>query len=325
MNDSHRSSSAEPRCRRHSRRGDARPSGLDGSAELAWDVALRFAAALLPAVALHLLLGLVDGRPATPIRRNTVLVGYATGLCSASVCSPTGSALVWPLVVFWPLRSVCTPPTPARKAGAEDRRRMQWIGWGMAVAAEAAVVVIALRLLSGWPDDAGAVALASPFVLVGLACGTLPRMIARVDRLLTHTVALAGLTALVVAIYVIVILGLGRTPTDDERTLLLLSMVAAGLAALLYLPARRWLTERANRLVYGERVAPDETLRTFGQRLTRSIPMDELLLQLAESLRKSMVLESAEVWTGQDGYYERRPVSPIARPHRSPSAPRSYQ
>jgi signal transduction histidine kinase len=73
---------------------------------------------------------------------------------------------------------------------------------------------------------------------------------------------------------------------------------------LLYLPARRWLTERANRLVYGERVAPDETLRTFGQRLTRSIPMDELLLQLVESLRKSMVLVSAEVWTGQAGHYE---------------------
>ena len=52
---------------------------LDGSAELAWDVALRFAAALLPAVALHLLLGLADGRLATPIRRNTVLAGYASG------------------------------------------------------------------------------------------------------------------------------------------------------------------------------------------------------------------------------------------------------
>ncbi len=64
-------------------------------------------------------------------------------------------------------------------------------------------------------------------------------------------------------------------------------MVAAGIAALLYLPARRWLTERANRLVYGARVAPDETLRTFGQRLTRSIPLDELMLQLAENLRSS--------------------------------------
>ena len=37
---------------------------------------------------------------------------------------------------------------------------MQWVGWGMAVAAEAGVVVIALRLLIDWPDDAGAVALA---------------------------------------------------------------------------------------------------------------------------------------------------------------------
>jgi signal transduction histidine kinase len=282
---------------------------LDGSAELAWDVALRFAAALLPAVALHLLLGLVDGRLATPIRRNTVLVAYATGaVLGVGLLANRERVLVWPLVVFWlAALAIGLYAAHARyvKAGAEDRRRMQWIGWGMAVAAEAAVVVIALRLLSGWPDDAGAVALAlTGFVPVGLACGTLPRMIARVDRLLTHTVALAGLTALVVAIYVIVILGLGRTPTDDERTLLLLSMVAAGLAALLYLPARRWLTERANRLVYGERVAPDETLRTFGQRLTRSIPMDELLLQLAESLRKSMVLQSAEVWTGQAGYYE---------------------
>ena len=32
--------------------------------------------------------------------------------------------------------------------------------------------------------------------------------------------------------------------------------------------------------------------------------MDELLLQLAESLRKAMVLASAEVWTGQDGHFE---------------------
>jgi signal transduction histidine kinase len=32
--------------------------------------------------------------------------------------------------------------------------------------------------------------------------------------------------------------------------------------------------------------------------------MDELLLQLAETLRKTMALSSAEVWTGSDGVYE---------------------
>ena len=291
----------------------------DSAMESTWEVVLRFATAALPAIALHLMLGLADGRLATPIRRNTVIVGYvAATAIGLALLADREQVVTWPLVLFW-LVSIAIGLYAAHvryvKAGAEDRRRLQWIGWGMAVAAEGTVVVIALRLLLDWPNEAGAVVLAlTGFIPIGLACGTLPRMVARVDRLLTHTVAIAGLTALVVAVYVVVILGLGRTPSDAERTLLLLSMVAAGCAALLYLPARRWLTERANRLVYGERVAPDETLRTFGQRLTRSIPMDELLLQLAESLRKSMALTSAEVWTGHAGHYELA----AGVPHRHP-------
>ena len=296
---------------------------LDASAAAAWDTTLRLAAGSLPAIALHLLLALVDGRLATPIRRNAVIAGYVVGATIGLVLlADREHLIVWPVVLLWLVALVVgLYAAHARyvQAGAEDRRRMQWIGWGMVVAAEATVVIVALHVLTDWPDNAGAIALGfTGFVPVGLACGTLPRMVARVDRLLTHTVALAGLTVLVVAIYVVVILGLGRTPSEDERGLLLWSMVAAGLAALLYLPARRWLTERANRLVYGERVAPDETLRTFGQRLTRSIPMDELLLQLAESLRKSMVLESAEVWTGQAGTLRadrRCPASPAGTDH----------
>jgi signal transduction histidine kinase len=273
------------------------------------DVAVRLSAALLPAIALHLLLGLASGRLGTRARRATALAGYAVGTTvGVALIAERDRIVIWPLALCWlAALGVGLYAAHARyvTAGAEDRRRMQWVGWGMAVAAQAAVLVVALRLLTGWPDDAGAVALAlTGFVPIGLVLGTLPRMAARVDRLLTQTVAIAGLTALVLVIYVVVIVALGRTPSGDERSLLLASMIAAGLAALLYLPARRWLTERANRLVYGERVAPDETLRTFGQRLTRAIPMDELLLQLVESLRKSMVLVSAEVWTGQDGRYE---------------------
>jgi signal transduction histidine kinase len=94
---------------------------------------------------------------------------------------------------------------------------------------------------------------------------------------------------------------------------LLLSMLAAAGASLAYQPARSWLTERANRLVYGDLVSPDEALRTWGMRLTRAIPLDELLLQLAETLRKSMQLRSAQIWTGAKGHYE---VAAMV-PHRS--------
>jgi signal transduction histidine kinase len=294
---------------------------LDGTAAWTADLAVRLSAALLPAVALHFFFGLGDGRLVTAGRRRTVAAGYVVALVTGlAMMTDRDSVPAWPIVLLW-LASLGLGLYASHvrylAAGAIDRRRMQWIGWGFAVAAEGTLVIVALRLLAEWPRQPGAVALAlTGLVPIALIAGTLPPMVARVDRLLTHTVALAGLTGLVVAVYVVVVLGLGHTPTGDERTLLLLSMVAAALAALLYLPARRWLTERANRLVYGERVAPDETLRTFGQRLTRSMPMEELLLQLAESLRKSMVLAAAEVWTGQDGRYELAATVP----HRQPPA-----
>jgi signal transduction histidine kinase len=112
------------------------------------------------------------------------------------------------------------------------------------------------------------------------------------------------LTALIVLAYLIALAAFGRKPTGSERSLLLLSMLAAAGAAIAYQPARAWLTERANRVVYGDRVSPDEALRTWGMRLTRAIPLDELLLQLAETLRKSMQLRSAQIWTGAGGHYE---------------------
>jgi signal transduction histidine kinase len=293
---------------------------LDDSTDDLAAIALRLGLTVLPAFALHIFVALPDGRLTVRARQRSVVAGYAVGLAiGGALCVDLGSIAAWPITALWitaMAAGIYAASMRYRIAGAVERRRMQWIGWGITVAAEGVLVMIALRLLTDWPHDPGAVALAmTGLVPIAIIAGTQPKMVARVDILLTHTVALAGLTALILGIYVIVVLGLGRTPDGSERTLLLLSMVAAAIAALLYLPARRWLTERANRLVYGVRVAPDETLRTFGQRLTRSIPLDELMLQLAENLRSSMVLASAEVWTGQDGRYERM----AGVPHRQPT------
>ena len=129
-----------------------------------------------------------------------------------------------------------------------------------------------------------------------------------------HTITLAGLAAMVAACYLLIVLGLGREPTGDEQTLLGLSMLAAAVAALLWLPVRERLTDVATRRVYGERHAPDEVLRTFGSRLTRALPLDELLLQLAESLKKTMLLSVAEVWTRGTGGLERAVSVPECGP-----------
>ena len=269
----------------------------------------RAALGVLPAVGLHLLVALPDGRIGSRTRQITVAAAYVVGAV-VGVIGPqrTGGPALWPSALLWIVAvAIGLPVANARyrKAGTLDQRRMQWLGWAMLVTTEIVIVVIALRLMADWPPKTQIVALAATALLpASLVAGTHARMIARVDRLLTHTIALAGLTALVVIAYVVVIVGLGRSLHDGERSLLLWSMVATILAALAYVPMRNRLTHVANQLVYGEQVAPDEALRTWGSRLTRAIPLDELLLQLAESLRKSMQLESAEVYTGSTGRYE---------------------
>ncbi len=205
---------------------------------------------------------------------------------------------------WWP-SALAASNARYQKATAIERRRLQLLGLGLAIVAEVLLVVVAGRLLARWPSHAGlVVAAATAVVPVALAGSTRRRLLGRVDRLLAAMVSITGVTALVVSVYLVVVIGFGRRPEGGERSLLVSSMAAAAVIALLYPTTRERLADVANRLVYGERTAPDTTLRTFGSRMTRAVPLDELLLQLAESLRRTFQLRSAEVWTGGDGHYE---------------------
>ena len=157
------------------------------------------------------------------------------------------NVLVWPVVVLWAAALTALPISHAnyRAAGVVDRRRMQWIGWAVLVAAEVAVVSAALSLVTDWPNHDAEIALAaSGLVPLALAAGTVPRLLARVDRLLTHTVSLAGLTVLIVSAYLLALAAFGRKPNGSERSLLLLSMLAAA-GRFPRLPAGAGLADRS--------------------------------------------------------------------------------
>jgi len=175
------------------------------------------------------------------------------------------------------------------------------------VAVDAALVCWVLHILVGWPGPVAAAAAGAIVALpAALVVATSARLGSYAGRLLVHVLLLAGLTVVISAIYLVIVLGLGQQPGDHaDREILGLSMLAAAVAAVGYLSARERLMTSATRLVYGAREAPDEVLRTFGSRMTRAVAMDELLLQLAESLRKTMALTSAEVYTGSGEVLER--------------------
>jgi signal transduction histidine kinase len=287
-----------------------RGSGADAAA-----FAAPVACLALVAVTFHVLLALPDGHLATTARRVSAAIGYAIAIAigvalgaQSSQVTVAGGAVAWTIVV------VAALPASHRRylaSAGPTRQRLQWLGCGAAMAAEIGITMGALRVFVGWPDHAGAVAAAGTALIpLAVMASASPRLAGRIDQVLVHTVSTVGLTVVVITVYLVVVLGLGRSPTGKERELLGLSMIAAGIAALAYLPARERLTDFANRLVYGERQAPDEALRTFGQRLTRAIPMEELLLQLVESLRKTMALTAAEIWTGGGDVLEREASVP---------------
>lgn len=286
-----------------------------GTAPDVADLALPLALGLLPAAGMHVLLTLPDGT--CRIGRAAVIAGYVLGAAIGVVAwSQRPSLALWPFAIEALVAvgiGLGGSNRRYRKATGVERQRMQWFGWAVAVGVEVTVVAVAVRVLTGWPDSAPAIAVAATLPIpIALTLGSSKHLIGRVDTLLAHTVSLAGLSGVVLSLYVLIVFGLGRTPTDSERPLLGLSMLAAAVAALLYLPARERLARFSNRLVYGEREPPDQVLKTFGSRLSRAVPLDELLLQVAESLRKTLSLTTAEIWTGSEGRLEKTVSVPDA-------------
>ena len=254
------------------------------------------------------------GGPGVPAPPSRYLGALGTGLVFALAGRPLP-----PLVAALGLVAAVGCALPAVRvrylhATAAGRERLQWLAIGVVVAVDAVVIIVVLHLLVGWPTAVAAAAAGVTVAIpLSLIAGGIPRLAPHGGRLLVHVLWVAGFSLVVAAVYVVIVLGLGKGPADaGDREILGLSMLAAAVAAAGYLPSRDRLLASATRFVYGAREAPDEVLRTFGSRMTRAVAMDELLLQLAESLRKTMGLTRAEVYTGGGEVLERAVSVPDA-------------
>ncbi len=299
--------------------GAGRKADLLHASGGARDVA-TLAALLVTGISFHFLLALPDGRLHDSVRRVMAVTGYVVAiaiglafLLDDRAFSLADGAISWSIAGV-----LAIAPMRSRYIGSigHHRERMEWFGIGVSLAATVALGATVLHLLVGWPAQLGAVtAGATVLVPLGLLAAENRRLGPHASRGLVQVLAVFGFVVVVSAIYLVVVLGLGHAPkTTGDKEVLALSMIASGVAALIFVPVRARFLDSATRFVYGSREAPDEVLRTFGSRLTRAIPMDELLLQLAESLRKTMDLASAEVYAGTGEVLERTASVPDLGP-----------
>ncbi|HET9256656.1 MAG TPA: ATP-binding protein, partial [Pseudonocardiaceae bacterium] len=249
-----------------------------------------------------LLAGLPDGRLATAPRRWLVVLALVLGPAMGA-----WSALAGVVAVTAPASATGIALAAKRypTVGLTGRRRILWVVWGLtftgAVAASAGLASVVLN----WPRAPGEVAVgALAAVPLGLLASVWPITSRWVDSVLDATVSLLAVAAVVAGAEGLAVLALGRWPVDGEREVLGLSIVAAVLVAAVQARFRLAVTDRVNRLIYGKVQSPAAALAAFPARMTRAVPLGELLLQLVEMLRSAWRLAAAEVWTSVGDRFE---------------------
>ena len=183
----------------------SRGTATDGARDVG--AGLRaFGVALLPALALHLTLGLPDGALATRGRRVAALLGYAGALIAGAVMVADRPDL--PLL---PITVLALAAAPVGLIGyfarcraartAQERARLLWPAWGIVVAAAVSIATLVLHELVDWPGSVREVAVASTVLVpLSLAFAASERIAIRIDRLLVHTITLAGLVVMVAGV-----------------------------------------------------------------------------------------------------------------------------
>jgi signal transduction histidine kinase len=110
------------------------------------------------------------------------------------------------------------------------------------------------------------------------------------------------LTACVFGIYVLVVGTLGVFLQAQGN--LLVSILAAGLVAVLFQPLRERLQRAVNRLMYGERDDPYAVLSRLGQRLESTLSPDDVLPAVTRTLQEALKLPYAEIQLKRKGGVE---------------------
>ncbi|MEU6789999.1 histidine kinase [Nonomuraea angiospora] len=280
----------------------ARTAGLVLAAQIAatvWPRATPVAVAAWLVCALSLPEGLIGSWP----RRIAVAAGLAVA-AAWTVWLPvtTGGVIAW--IAAAGTAALIGVLARCPRAPATHRRVLQWVGAAAVVTAAADAVLIALNLLLDMPGDGTLLPwlLAAMVVLpAGLTLAQIPAVSRLAERALVEAVVVAGLGLLVVAVYLVVVIGLGHEPVGTEHDVLLASVMAALIAVVLALPLRFRLVSVGQSMLGRRGRTPEEALASFGARMSRAVPFDELLLQLVESLRATLGPQGAEVWVGTAG------------------------
>jgi signal transduction histidine kinase len=213
------------------------------------------------------------------------------------VAQVTGPALGLALAAM-SLASVVSLVLRFRRARGEERQQVRWLAYAGAVAATIFVLapfsVGEERTVIGtffWFSITLVLALGVP-VASGIA--VLKYRLYDLDIVVKKTVVLGALLALLTAVYLVVVVGIGALVGGANDPVL--TFAGAAVVALAFQPVRARARRLADRLVYGKRATPYEVLSEFADRVSGTYSTEDVLPRMARLVAEGTGAREARVW-----------------------------
>jgi signal transduction histidine kinase len=192
-----------------------------------------------------------------------------------------------------------------RKATPVQRQQIKWVVFAATIVIGAVSVENLLNVLLSYFPALGvspqphqlvaALAIHLLPVLIPLSIGIalLRYRLWDIDLIINRTLVYGVLTLSTIALYVLVVMGLGTLL--QARGNLGLALLATGLVAVLFQPLRTRLQRAVNRLMYGERDDPYRVISRLGSRLEATLAPEAVLPTIVETVAQALKLPYAAI------------------------------
>ncbi|TMD22641.1 MAG: hypothetical protein E6I99_09490 [Chloroflexi bacterium] len=234
-----------------------------------------------------------------------VLIAFITALDPAS--APTGVAnpmavralagvsnfLFLPFLVLilgTSLAAILSLVLRYRRGNTQDRQQLKWL------MAAAALLLVSFGLQVGVPafQNDYLIPLVAPALPIAVGIAILRYRLYDIDFIINKALVYGGLAAVITAVYVLIVINIGALIGGSQR--LWLSLLSTAVIALAFQPLRQRAQRLANRLVYGRRATPYETLSQFSEHLSETYSHEDILDRMSRILAQGTGAERAEIW-----------------------------
>ncbi len=185
-----------------------------------------------------------------------------------------------------------------RRSVDVERQQIKWV-----VSAVVLFIVIFVTPTEDiFNNDVGFASLLLGLMIIAIAVAVsmLRYRLYDIDVVINKAVVFALLAGFITAVYVAVVVGLGRLLPLGEGNLGL-AIAATALVAVAFEPVRLRVQHWANRLVYGKRATPYETLAAMTGKIGDSADSGSALTEAAHLLADGTGAAQAVVWVAQEG------------------------